>query len=153
MAAGPFQGQDESEFTFQPGRKQRNLSLILGVTTFVVGVVIVFVFSQWLLPANQGPQTHQTNPPPKRNGLAPSQPQSNKASFAPPRIVIQSKPWAYVYLNGTLLQTTPVNRTINPGRYTIVLHFPNLSSDLRKVKKAIKVDLKPGQTFRYSYPR
>ncbi len=82
----------------------------------------------------------QPEPPPAQTVQRAPQTQ---ASQAPGRLWVQADPWAYVYLDGEILQETPImNLAIPPGRHTL-----RVARDLYEPFEQI-INVSPGETVR-----
>ncbi len=91
-------------------------------------------------PAETPVRQPEPTPPPAQTVQRTPQTQ---ASQAPGSLWVQADPWAYVYLDGEILQETPImNLAIPPGRHTL-----RVARDLYEPFEQI-INVSPGETVR-----
>lgn len=146
-ASGPLLSLEQEELSFQPAGQRSHASLLIGGLTFLLGVGMVFVFS-WLLRA-PAPSKSKVTPAPRQLPVASrKRPKTRVASHKPARLIIQTTPWARVYLNNEWLNRTPLNEVVVPGKHQVTLQYPNLSRDLKVVQETFTIVLRPGEVRR-----
>ncbi len=147
----PFHRREEDDDElFSSTFRQRKLSPLLGLATFLLGLFLVIFFA-WLF---SSPKEEKIPPSPSES----SSPRQIQVATLPPlestkkgHLIIDSSPWAYVYINGRFFSSTPLKQDLPPGTYRIQIRFSSTKKRGPNRHKEFTIVLKAGQTIRRSF--
>ena len=145
--------EEENLFASHAFLRRKYTSLVIGISTFGIGLLLLFLFAQWLLPSSSlspARLSPQSLPPSPTAALPPAPtPQIPQRG----RLVIQSEPWAYLYLNRNLVADTkiPFEKEVEAGEYTVTLLYQVPRKPTQETTRQYKIVVKAGKTQRHNF--